>query len=110
MVPAATVTRCQFGRHFVPDDQTVAGALDLPATYRVECRRSHGLTGIRIETGVVPRAADGTTHNEAVDERTFVVGTERADGANIAVVALHEQDGIVTHVPKELAIAKVGQR
>jgi hypothetical protein len=59
-----------------------AVALDLPDRQRIESRRVRRLTRPHVETGMMPRAADGLAVDEAFGERPMVVaamGIDRKD-------------------------------
>ena len=52
-------------------------------TQRVQGRSAQRFAGAQVETGVMPRTADGVVGDEAFDERSVVVRAVRTDGENL---------------------------
>ena len=75
------------------DPDPAAGDLDVPARDRRQ-RRAAGRAGGEVEAGVVPRAPDRAAGDQALGQRSAVVGAGRADRVDAGAVA-HQHDGLV---------------
>jgi hypothetical protein len=63
----------------------------LPATHAAQRRRTQRLAGAQAESRVVPGAAHGVAHHQALGQRAAVVGAGGAHGKQLAAVARQQQ-------------------
>ncbi len=87
------------------EDLAVA-LLDPPRVDWTEGRRAQGFAGAKIEAGVVPRASHPSVDDEAVRQRSAIVGAVSADREHVGPAA-HEQDCLLSRMTDQLAA--VGQ-
>jgi hypothetical protein len=74
---------------------------DPPRVDWTESRRAQRFSGPEIEAGVMPRTSHRIVDNEALRERTIVVGALSADRENVSATA-HEQNRVLSDMAGEL--------
>ena len=84
-------------------DKDLAVALfDAPRVDWTERRGAQGFAGAKIEAGVMPGTSHRIVDNEALRERTIVVGALSADRENVSAAA-HEQNRVLSDMADQLA-------
>jgi hypothetical protein len=85
------------------NEDPAVSLLDLPAGERVYGWSANGFAATKIETGVVPGAADAVSDYEPFSERPVVVAAMGSDGENLGPT-VYQQDLLVAYMTCELSI------
>jgi hypothetical protein len=87
-------------------DKDLAIALfDAPRVDWTERRGAQGFASAKIKAGVMPRTAHCVVDNEALRERTVVVGAQSAERENVSAAA-HEQNRVLSDMADQLAAVR----
>ena len=92
-------------RALFADKDFAIALFDAPCVDWTERRGAQGFAGAKIEAGVMPGTSHRIVDNEALRERTIVVGALSADGENVSAAA-HEQNRVLSDMADELAAVR----